>query len=52
MSLLLSDDVDLLTLITALTPEDKNVLLLKEAQRNVPRKVYSSREIQQPNIFQ
>lgn len=44
-------DVDLLTLITALTPEDKNVLMLKEAQGNIPRKVYSSQEIQQSNVL-
>ena len=44
-------DVDLLTLITALTPQEKDVLMLKEAQRNVPRRVYSSREIHQSKIL-
>lgn len=44
-------DVDLLTLIAALTPEEKTVLLLKEAQGNVPRKIYSSQEIQNSNIL-
>ncbi|KAK3885207.1 hypothetical protein Pcinc_010551 [Petrolisthes cinctipes] len=44
-------DVDLLTLITALTPKEKNVLMLKEAQGNIPRKVYNSQEIRQSNIL-
>ena len=43
-------DVNLLILITALTPEDKNVLMLKEAQGNIARKVYNSQEIQKSNI--
>lgn len=37
-------DEDLLTLISALTPGETNVLLLKEAQGNVPRKDNNYRE--------
>ena len=39
-------DVDLLVLLVAKTPEDKDVLFLKEAQGNIQRKIYSSHDIQ------
>lgn len=43
MSLIVAgQDVDLMILITALTPEEIDVLLCKEAQGNVLRKVDSS----------
>lgn len=43
MSLIVAgQDVDLMILITALTPGEIDVLLWKEARGNVPRKVYSS----------
>lgn len=43
MSLIVAgQDVDFMILITALTPEEIDVLLCKEAQGNVLRKVDSS----------
>lgn len=37
--IIVGQNVDLLTLIPALTPEERNVLLLKEEQGKIPRKV-------------
>ena len=44
-------DVDHLVLITALTPEDKDILFLKEAQGSVHMNVYSSQNIQHSSIL-
>ncbi|KAJ8893800.1 hypothetical protein PR048_006401 [Dryococelus australis] len=43
----IGDDVDLLVLLTALTPPDRNVYFMKPGRGNIEDKIYSTRQVQE-----
>ncbi|GBM31901.1 hypothetical protein AVEN_183299-1 [Araneus ventricosus] len=46
----ISQDVDLLVLLTALTPDDMDILMLKEGEGKVKDRFYSSKDLQNSNL--
>ena len=49
--LVVGQDVDLVVLLAALSPDEKDILFLKEAIGNVKQRMYSSRDLQSSSII-
>lgn len=49
--LVVGQDVDLVVLLAALSPDDKDIIFLKEAIGNVKQRMYSSRDLQSSSII-
>lgn len=47
---IIGEDVDLLVLVTALTPPEQDLLLFKPSHGKVPTKVFSSQELQKTGL--
>lgn len=48
---IVGQDVDLLTLLIALAPEDKDILMMKEGKGNVKTRCYSSKDIRNSSLI-